>query len=151
MTLDGDLQNDPKDIPAMVKALEERGIEILTSGFERIPMDTKVVTPEQQAEWLPNGRSTLWFDAVTGKLRGARDALDHRREALALGRRLDCRRQPEAVRLGREAVGADLAIGLALPGAEALLEEGGFEHGAGVVHEIAAIPKALAQAGIAGS
>lgn len=29
----------------------------------------------QQAEWLPNGRSTLWFDAATGKLLGARDAL----------------------------------------------------------------------------
>ncbi|WP_184646505.1 PepSY domain-containing protein [Sphingopyxis sp. JAI128] len=29
----------------------------------------------QQAEWLPNGRSTLWFDAASGKLLGARDAL----------------------------------------------------------------------------
>lgn len=29
----------------------------------------------QQAEWLPNGRSTLWFDAQTGRLLGARDAL----------------------------------------------------------------------------
>ena len=35
---------------AITKALEERGIEILTSGFERIPMDTKAVTPEQQAD-----------------------------------------------------------------------------------------------------
>jgi len=35
---------------AITKALEERGIEILTSGFERIPMDTKTVTPEQQAD-----------------------------------------------------------------------------------------------------
>ncbi|OWQ92601.1 peptidase [Sphingopyxis witflariensis] len=30
---------------------------------------------KQQAEWLPNGRSTLWFDAATGKLLGSRDAL----------------------------------------------------------------------------
>ena len=29
----------------------------------------------QQAEWLPNGRSTLWFDAATGEVLGARDAL----------------------------------------------------------------------------
>lgn len=29
----------------------------------------------QQPEWLPNGRSTLWFDAATGELLGARDAL----------------------------------------------------------------------------
>ena len=29
----------------------------------------------QQAEWLPNGRTTLWFDASTGQLLGARDAL----------------------------------------------------------------------------
>ncbi|MFM6960514.1 MAG: YebC/PmpR family DNA-binding transcriptional regulator, partial [Schleiferiaceae bacterium] len=35
---------------AITKALEERGIEILTSGFERIPMDTKTVTAEQQAD-----------------------------------------------------------------------------------------------------
>src|SRR3546814_19586551 len=29
----------------------------------------------QPAEWLPNGRTTLWFDAATGRLLGARDAL----------------------------------------------------------------------------
>ncbi len=29
----------------------------------------------QPAEWLPNGRTTLWFDAATGELLGARDAL----------------------------------------------------------------------------
>src|SRR3546814_21170129 len=29
----------------------------------------------QQAEWLPNGRSTLWFDAATGRVLGARNAL----------------------------------------------------------------------------
>lgn len=30
---------------------------------------------KQPAEWLPNGRSTLWFDAATGEVLGARDAL----------------------------------------------------------------------------
>ncbi|MDZ3830688.1 MAG: PepSY-associated TM helix domain-containing protein [Sphingopyxis sp.] len=29
----------------------------------------------QPAEWLPNGRTTLWFDAATGRVLGARDAL----------------------------------------------------------------------------
>lgn len=32
------------------KALEERNLEIISSGFERIPMDTKELTPEQQAD-----------------------------------------------------------------------------------------------------
>lgn len=30
---------------------------------------------KQPAEWLPNGRTTLWFDAATGDVLGARDAL----------------------------------------------------------------------------
>lgn len=30
---------------------------------------------KQPAEWLPNGRTTLWFDAATGEVLGARDAL----------------------------------------------------------------------------
>src|SRR3546814_11762349 len=29
----------------------------------------------QQAEWLHNGRTPLWFDAATGRVRGARAAL----------------------------------------------------------------------------
>ena len=33
-------------------------------------------TPEQQAEWLPNGRTTLWFDASTGRLLAARSIAD---------------------------------------------------------------------------
>jgi YebC/PmpR family DNA-binding regulatory protein len=32
------------------KGLEEKGIEVISSGFERIPMDTKVLTPEQMAD-----------------------------------------------------------------------------------------------------
>ena len=35
---------------AITKALEEKGMEILNSGFERIPMDTKTITEEQQAD-----------------------------------------------------------------------------------------------------
>ena len=37
----------------------------------------------QQAEWLPNGRSTLWFDAANGELLGVRDALAMQRGAQA--------------------------------------------------------------------
>ena len=32
------------------KAIEERGIEIISSGFERIPNDTKTLTEEQEAD-----------------------------------------------------------------------------------------------------
>src|SRR3546814_9612480 len=39
----------------------------------------------QPAEWLPNGRTTLWFDAATGRLLGARDAL-----AMEIGRAHVC-------------------------------------------------------------
>ncbi|MBN8806506.1 MAG: PepSY domain-containing protein [Sphingopyxis terrae] len=37
--------------------------------------DPIMLRMRRQAEWLPNGRSTLWFDAQTGRLLGARDAL----------------------------------------------------------------------------
>ena len=37
--------------------------------------DPIMLRMRQQAEWLPNGRSTLWFDAATGQVLGARDAL----------------------------------------------------------------------------
>lgn len=37
--------------------------------------DPIMLRMRQQDEWLPNGRSTLWFDAGTGKLLGLRDAL----------------------------------------------------------------------------
>lgn len=38
------------DFGSIQKALEEKHIEIKSSGFERIPMDTKELTPEQQEE-----------------------------------------------------------------------------------------------------
>ncbi|KAB2816894.1 MAG: YebC/PmpR family DNA-binding transcriptional regulator [Bacteroidetes bacterium] len=34
----------------IAKGLDEKGIEVLSSGFERIPMDTKTLTPEQQED-----------------------------------------------------------------------------------------------------
>lgn len=35
---------------AIQKALEDKGLEIISSGFERIPNETKTLTEEQQAE-----------------------------------------------------------------------------------------------------
>jgi YebC/PmpR family DNA-binding regulatory protein len=35
---------------AIQKALEEKGIEVLSSGFERIPMDTKSLSEAEQAD-----------------------------------------------------------------------------------------------------
>lgn len=44
-------------------------------SLPRAPGDPISLRMRQQAEWLPNGRSTLWFDAATGELLGANDAL----------------------------------------------------------------------------
>jgi YebC/PmpR family DNA-binding regulatory protein len=38
------------DYGSIQKALEERGLEIISSGFERIPMDTKHLSDEQQED-----------------------------------------------------------------------------------------------------
>lgn len=37
--------------------------------------DPIMLRMRRAAEWLPNGRTTLWFDAATGRVLGARDAL----------------------------------------------------------------------------
>jgi uncharacterized iron-regulated membrane protein len=39
------------------------------------PGDPISLRMKQPAEWLPNGRTTLWFDAANGTLLGTRDAL----------------------------------------------------------------------------
>lgn len=44
-------------------------------SLPRKPGDPISLRMRQQEEWLPNGRTTLWFDAANGKLLGARDAL----------------------------------------------------------------------------
>ncbi len=40
----------PKDFKSIQQFLESKGIEIISSGFERIPIDTKELNAEQQAE-----------------------------------------------------------------------------------------------------
>lgn len=65
------------DYPAMLAEARRRfpDAEFRILSLPRKPGDPIALRLRQQAEWLPNGRSTLWFDAETGKLLGARDAL----------------------------------------------------------------------------
>lgn len=51
------------------------GAEFRILSLPRTPGDPISLRMRQQPEWLPNGRSTLWFDAATGELLGANDAL----------------------------------------------------------------------------
>jgi len=39
-----------QDFGNIQKAIEEKNFEVISSGFERIPMDTKKITPEQEAD-----------------------------------------------------------------------------------------------------
>jgi uncharacterized iron-regulated membrane protein len=51
------------------------GAEFRILSLPRKVGDPIMLRMRQQPEWLPNGRTTLWFDAATGELLGARDAL----------------------------------------------------------------------------
>jgi len=72
----GPLAGKP-DYAAMLTEARRRfpDAEFRILSLPRKPGDPIMLRMRQQAEWLPNGRSTLWFDAATGKLLGARDAL----------------------------------------------------------------------------
>ncbi len=65
------------DYTAMLTAARTRfpGAEFRILSLPGKAGDPISLRMRQQAEWLPNGRSTLWFDAATGELLGARDAL----------------------------------------------------------------------------
>lgn len=45
-------------------------------SLPRKPGDPISLRMKQPAEWLPNGRTTMAFDAATGQVLGARDALN---------------------------------------------------------------------------
>lgn len=49
--------------------------EIRILALPRKAGDPITIRMKRAAEWLPNGRSTLWFDAGTGRLLASRDAL----------------------------------------------------------------------------
>lgn len=59
------------------------GAEIRTIGLPAKPGGLITVRLRQQAEWLPNGRTMLWFDPATGALVDHRDA-----QRLPLGARI---------------------------------------------------------------
>jgi len=65
------------DYKAMLSEARRRfpDAEFRILSLPRKPGDPISLRMKQSAEWLPNGRSTLWFDAETGELLGARDAL----------------------------------------------------------------------------
>lgn len=68
---------DKPDYTAMLTEARRRfpDAEFRILGLPRKPGDAISLRMKQPEEWLPNGRTTLWFDAETGKLLGARDAL----------------------------------------------------------------------------
>jgi uncharacterized iron-regulated membrane protein len=72
----GPLAADP-DWTAMLTTARARfpDAEFRILSKPRKPGDPISLRMKQPGEWLPNGRSTLWFDAETGKLLGARDAM----------------------------------------------------------------------------
>ena len=49
--------------------------QIRVLSLPKKPGDPIAVRMKRAEEWLPNGRSSVWFDAATGEVLGARDAL----------------------------------------------------------------------------
>lgn len=65
------------DWPAMIAAAHDRfpRAELRLVSLPRQPGAPITIRMKQAEEWLPNGRSTLWFDPATSKLLASRDAL----------------------------------------------------------------------------
>lgn len=65
------------DWSAMMAAAHARfpGAELRIISLPREVGKPITMRMKQRAEWLPNGRSTLWFDPATGRLLASRDAL----------------------------------------------------------------------------
>lgn len=66
------------DYTAMLAEARRRfpDAEFRILSLPRKPGDAISLRMKQPAEWLPNGRTTLWFDGATGAVLGARDALE---------------------------------------------------------------------------
>ncbi|MDF7776913.1 PepSY-associated TM helix domain-containing protein [Sphingomonas sp. AOB5] len=75
--LKGGPLNPDLDWRALLETAEKRfpGAEFRILSLPRKAGDPIALRMRQQQEWLPNGRTTLWFDAATGELLAARDAL----------------------------------------------------------------------------
>ncbi len=70
------------------KIVQEAGDRFPQAQFRSIALPRKgggliTVRLRQPAEWLPNGRTMVWFAADTGQLVGARDATQARAQAQA--------------------------------------------------------------------
>lgn len=65
------------DWPKIIAAAHREfpGAELRIVALPKKAGDPIAIRMRQAAEWLPNGRSMLWFDAATGTLLGSRDAL----------------------------------------------------------------------------
>lgn len=65
------------DWTAMIQAarLEFPDARIRILALPRKPGDPVTIRMKREAEWLPNGRTALWFDAGSGHLLARRDAL----------------------------------------------------------------------------
>lgn len=65
------------DWPSLIVRAHARfpDAQIRILALPRKPGDPVTIRMKRAAEWLPNGRTLLWFDPATGKLLGARDAL----------------------------------------------------------------------------
>lgn len=60
-------------VAAAHRAFPEAQIRIL--ALPKKSGDPIIVRMKQESEWLPNGRSTVWFDSANGRLLARRDAL----------------------------------------------------------------------------
>ncbi len=69
--------NPNLDLTALLRTAARRfpGAEFRILSLPSKPGAPITLRMRQQAEWLPNGRTTLWFDASTGQMLAARDAL----------------------------------------------------------------------------
>lgn len=65
------------DYTALIAAARERypDAEVRIIARPRAPDGLVSMRLRQQAEWLPNGRTTFWFDPADGRIVEARDAL----------------------------------------------------------------------------
>lgn len=68
---------DAVDVRALLATAKQRfpAAEARMLVWPRGPGELMALRMRQPAEWHPNGRTTLWFDAATGRLVEARDAL----------------------------------------------------------------------------
>ncbi len=70
---------DNIDWASIYRTAEQRfpQAELRIASFPRAPGDLVALRMKQPSEWLPNGRTLLWFDPATARLVDSRDANRH--------------------------------------------------------------------------